>query len=49
MKNKCLFLEQYKWFEIKEGELGCMDGFVVQHLVVTAETYVHDPGNRGDV
>lgn len=36
-------------FEIKEDKLGCMDVLVVQHLVVTAEKYVHDPGNRGHI
>lgn len=49
MKKKCLFLEQYKWFEVKEGKLGCMDRLIVQHLVVTPEKYVHDLGNRGHI
>lgn len=36
-----MFIEQYKWFEIKEGKLGCKDCLIVRYLGLKVEKYVY--------
>lgn len=40
-KQALMFTEQYRWFEIKEGKLGCKDCSTVRHLGSKAEKHVH--------